>query len=164
MISFKDLAYYTKPNQRIWLYQFSRNLSEDQINHIDQTLLEFVATWSSHGQPLNASHAILEGHYILISVDENVFEASGCSIDACTHVLQKMNAAYELDLFNRLTIGIYKLGQLQFYTKSQVQEQLAKGSLSSEDLFVDLSISKGSELAYLLKPIHQSWFYTTRNG
>jgi len=164
MISFSELSHFIRPNQRIWLYQFERSLNEQQIKEIENTLQTFVTDWSSHGQALHAKYTLLEGHYILISVDENIFEASGCSIDKCTHVLQKINTEYSLDLFNRLIIGVYRLGRLNFYTKQVIQKQIAKGEISAEDLFVDLSISTGNALTHMLKPIHQSWFYSSRHA
>ena len=81
-----------------------------------------------------------------------------------THVLQKINTEYSLDLFNRLIIGVYRLGRLNFYTKQVIQKQIAKGEISAEDLFVDLSISTGNALTHMLKPIHQSWFYSSRHA
>ena len=80
MISFSELSHFIRPNQRIWLYQFERSLNEQQIKEIENTLQTFVTDWSSHGQALHAKYTLLEGHYILISVDENIFDTIDLSI------------------------------------------------------------------------------------
>jgi len=159
MLNFNQLSNFNKANQRIWLYQFASKLNTHQLSDIEESLKHFAENWNSHGQSLNAKTTILASHYLLISVDENTFEASGCSIDKCTHFLKEVNETYNLDLFNRLMIGIYKNESLLFFTKTELQEALANGVISSEDFFIDLSISKGQDLDHILKPVHQAWFY-----
>lgn len=161
MILFSELENYISPNCKLWIYQFKKDLSEIQLLEIDSSLTEFTKNWESHGQKLEATSLIIENHFILLAVNEVIFEASGCSIDKSVAVLKNIDYKFELDLFNRLNIAIQKKKKFDFYTAMEIQKKLSQGMISTEEKFVDLSISHSDQLPQILKPIHQSWFYKT---
>ena len=75
---------------RIWIYQAERKLDEDELKLVAHSATTFLTQWQAHGQDLQASFSIEYDQFLLISVDESISQASGCSIDASVHLIQAL--------------------------------------------------------------------------
>ena len=76
---------------RIWIYQSNRKFSDDEMNEIEHDVKAFVENWSAHGTGLEASYLLKYNRFIIFAVNQEVQQATGCSIDssatACGPVL-----------------------------------------------------------------------------
>lgn len=96
-------------DSKIWIFQSTRNFSETEITDIEKTLDDFMLEWNAHGNALTGAYAIPYDRFIVIAVDENMAQASGCSIDSMTRVIKALEEKYEFGLLNRMLVS-YKLG------------------------------------------------------
>src|SRR6476620_9218275 len=122
------------PDSRLWIYQSSRPLTEDEVTAIGKTLKEFCETWAAHGQPLRTSFDIRYNHFIILSADENHYGASGCSIDESVRVIKKIDAEFNLDLFNRSLVAFLIDGRVSIFPLTQLKEKSGSGVLKSDTL------------------------------
>ncbi|MDZ7899919.1 MAG: hypothetical protein U5N85_18080 [Arcicella sp.] len=86
---------------RVWVYQTDRNLSDAEAQYIQQTLDFQINNWAAHGAALVGAAAVLHNRFVIVSVDENHNQASGCSIDASTNWLKNLGADMNLNFFDR---------------------------------------------------------------
>ena len=86
---------------RVWLYTADRVLAQPEIQELGQALEAFLADWAAHGQSLQASWRLEGGRCLMIALDESSPEATGCSIDAKVHWLQKIGAQMGVDWMSR---------------------------------------------------------------
>ena len=117
---------------RIWVYQSSRELSENEVVEMSHKLERFIEEWTRHGDDLKGSFQIKYNHFIILAVDESFNQVSGCSIDASTHVFKNFEEEYQLELLNKLNtafkygehINVVSLGDFQKYVKeSKIQPE-----------------------------------------
>ncbi|MBY0244304.1 MAG: ABC transporter ATPase [Sphingobacteriaceae bacterium] len=111
------------PQSKVWIYQSSRKFSNIETNAIQNQLNIFVSQWQAHGQALKAKAEVLYGFFIVITVDETVSNATGCSIDASVKVLKEIEQTYNLDLFNRFNVA-YKIDDEVFVCSKEDFETL----------------------------------------
>ena len=90
---------------RVWVYQSSREFSENEVKEIGSKIEAFLINWRRHGDDLKASFKIKYNHFIIIAVDENFNEVSGCSIDASVNLMKQLEKEFSIDLTNRLNIA-----------------------------------------------------------
>ncbi len=90
---------------RIWIYQSDRMLNASEVNEIEVAGKYFVSEWTAHQQTLHSSFRVLHSLFLIVAVDENVNDASGCSIDKSVHFIRQMEQRFNLNLFNRLNVG-----------------------------------------------------------
>jgi len=122
-VNFDHLA----DSSKIWIYQSNREFTENEIQEINEMLEKFIGSWKRHGDDLRASYLIKYNQFIVLAVDEDHNEVSGCSVDASTHVFKQIEQTYQVDLFNKLNtafkdgenINIVSLADFQKYVKQQ---------------------------------------------
>ncbi len=123
LVNFDHLA----DSSKIWIYQSNREFTVNEIHEINEMLNRFIGSWKRHGDDLKASYLIKYNQFIILAVDEDHNEVSGCSVDASTHVFKQIEQTYQVDLFNKLNtafkdgenINIVSLADFQKYVKQQ---------------------------------------------
>jgi len=114
-------------SSKIWIYQSNREFTVNEIHEINEMLNRFIGSWKRHGDDLKASYLIKYNQFIILAVDEDHNEVSGCSVDASAHVFKQIEQTYQVDLFNKLNtafkdgenINIVSLADFQKYVKQQ---------------------------------------------
>lgn len=153
-VPFEELS----PSARVWVYQLDREINNLEKGMIEKEIRGFCDQWQAHGAPLKASFQIENNHFLILSVDENVASASGCSIDASVRVLREISNQLNLDFFNRSLVAFVVNEKVIVHPLANLKELFNKGTLSATDrTFNNLVGSKG-ELAKNWKiPVSQSW-------
>ena len=90
---------------RIWIYQSNREFSSEEVNVIKFNAKKFIENWTRHGDDLKGSFTIVYNRFIVIAVDENFANVSGCSIDASVRFIQQIQSELNVDLLNKLHIA-----------------------------------------------------------
>lgn len=95
---------------RIWIYQSNRKFSDDEIAEIENDLKAFVEDWSAHGTSLEASFIIQYNRFIILAVNQEVQQATGCSIDKSVEFIQALEQKYKVDLLDKMNVT-YRQGE-----------------------------------------------------
>ena len=86
---------------RIWIYQSDKKILDQDLIKIKTKLTEFLKNWTAHGDDLKSSFEIKYNRFLIIALNEKSTKASGCSIDACVHFIQKIEKDYGLNLLDK---------------------------------------------------------------
>lgn len=153
-MNYQDLA----DHSRVWIYQSSRILSDQEVSEIKRYGDQFIMNWAAHGKELQAAFEVFYKRFIVLFADESQVKASGCSIDASVHFIKKIQNAYQLDLFDRLNIT-YKIGnRIDSLRMNDFQQALTNRQLTSETIvFNNLVETKGEFVSQWEVPVKQSW-------
>ncbi|MBM3185160.1 MAG: hypothetical protein FJZ67_02580 [Bacteroidetes bacterium] len=89
---------------RVWLYLADRKLDSTELLLAEEKLQDFLSTWKAHGKSLNCNGTILFSQYLILSVDEDIESASGCSIDSSVRFVKMLGSELDVDFFNRLNV------------------------------------------------------------
>lgn len=122
-------------DSRIWVYQSDRKFSESEVIEIDESLKSFIESWSAHGQSLEASYLLKYERFIIISVNQDVQAASGCSIDASVLFIQSLEQKYNVDLLDRMNVT-FKTGEYIAYKTLIDFKKMAKAKSVSPSTIV----------------------------
>lgn len=114
-------------NSRVWIYQSNREFSEKEVDFITEKAIEFINNWTRHGDDLKGSFTIKYNQFLVLAVDENFNNVSGCSIDASVRFVQQLETALQLDLMNKMNvtfkdgnhINLVKLADFQQFAKNK---------------------------------------------
>ncbi|MEM6829280.1 MAG: hypothetical protein AAGA66_09620 [Bacteroidota bacterium] len=97
---------------RIWIYQAARKLEENELAFIEKVAETFLSQWQAHGQDLKSSFSLEYDQFLILAVDESFNQASGCSIDASVHLIQKLE--------EELHVSFTTNGQVAFFLNEKV--------------------------------------------
>jgi hypothetical protein len=130
---------------KVWVYQTSRILSETEINDITDYLSEQVANWESHGSPLQASFKFFYDKFLVLAVNTDLQEPSGCSIDSSTKWLKNIQQTLNIDFFDR-SIAYFENETLHFFPVLEAKKQVLTGKVSAETTLLNHQVNTLSDL------------------
>ena len=99
-VPFEDLP----EDSKIWIYPSNRKFSDDEMTEIDRDIKTFVENWSAHGTGLEASYLLKYNRFIIFAVNQDVQQATGCSIDSSVAFIQSLEQKYGVDLLDKMNV------------------------------------------------------------
>jgi hypothetical protein len=120
---------------RIWIYPSNRKFSDEEVSEIEKLLEEFLNNWSAHGSALEASFTIKYSRFIIIAINQEVHQATGCSIDSSVAFIQSLEQKYDVDLLDKMNVS-FKQGEFITYKPLLDFKKLAKDRSVSENTIV----------------------------
>ncbi|MFL2604762.1 MAG: ABC transporter ATPase [Flavobacteriaceae bacterium] len=103
-------------NSRVWIYSSNRKFIQKEIISIRKDLENFLSNWTSHNQNLETGFELRYDRFIIIAVNQEINNASGCSIDNCVRFIKKLENKYEVDLLDKMNV-IYKQDKHLYHKK-----------------------------------------------
>lgn len=114
-------------NSRVWIYQSERQFTIEEVEYICAKAILFIDNWTRHGDDLKGSFTIEYNQFLVLAVDENFNNVSGCSIDSSVRFIQELEKELKLDLMNKMNvsfkdgenINVIKLREFQEFVKEK---------------------------------------------
>ena len=122
-------------HSRVWVYQANRPLMGTEIEQINSFLKNEMNAWAAHGAPLNASFEIRFNQVVIVAVNEDVNEASGCSIDASTRWFKSLGEMLQVDFFDR-QIAKIQGEQISLIPIASIRDFILNANLLDEDYII----------------------------
>jgi predicted HTH domain antitoxin len=145
-------------NARVWVYLSSRKFTSNEVIELEGYLQSFVTQWTAHKQDLKASFQIYKNCAIILSVDESLNDASGCSIDASVRAIREIEAKYKVDLFNRNLVAYHNAGEMEVVSIDAFRELVSTGQVNDNTIVLNPLIEKKKEVETKFEvPLQNSW-------
>ncbi|WP_153195273.1 ABC transporter ATPase [Sphingobacterium faecium] len=141
-----------------WVYQSNRFFTDEEAILIQKRLADFAEGWKVHGEPLSAQAEVKFNLFIVLSVDEQIAAASGCSIDSSVRFLKTLEEDFNIQLFDRMYVA-YKIGdQLYAASRSEFEKLVKTGHIKDDTIVYDNTITSLASLDDKWEiPFGQSW-------
>jgi hypothetical protein len=140
LVSFDSLD----DSSKIWIYQSNREFSEQEVAEISNELENFIGAWKRHGEDLKASCQIKYNQFIVVAVDENYNEISGCSIDASVNLMKQFEQKFGIDLTNKLNISFKDNNNINVVSMADFQNYAKLQKITSKTIvFNNMITNKG---------------------
>lgn len=154
LIPFESLS----PNSRIWIYQSSRVLAPKEQSILLTETESFLRQWTAHGQTLQAGTQIFFDRFLIIGTNEEVNEASGCSIDKSVNFIKQLGDKFNIDFLDRSMIA-YKLDDIvNLVDFRNAKHLLIAGEIPDRAEIFNNSIQLKKELdSHWIQPLSVSW-------
>ena len=145
-------------NERIWIYTLSKELSNEQLVDFKNRCQSFVGSWTAHDVSLDASFELYQNRLLIFKVNEDKYNASGCSIDKQLRFVKELEQAFSIELLNRLLVAYDNNNQVQVVKASQIKDLLATNTITSNTLVFDNTINESDQLKTKWKqPLQSTW-------
>lgn len=145
-------------NARVWIYQSSREFSEDDKNHMSTELRHFTDGWVAHGKEIKSSFLIAKNRFLVLAADESHNMATGCSIDSSVALVQKLGQELGINFFDRTSIPYMDGGIVKTIPLQQVPVAIENGEIKEETLTFNNLVKDISEFQSAWEvPAHKSW-------
>jgi len=92
-------------HSRVWIYQSTREFSENEITPLRNKAEEFISEWTSHGKTMSACIEIFYNRFIIVCANETTASASGCGIDKSVKFIQQLENEFNVSLLDRMNVA-----------------------------------------------------------
>lgn len=145
-------------SSRVWVYQSNRMLNDAEVSEINKMAQHFVPGWDAHGALLAANITVFHNLFIVIFVDENVTQISGCAIDKSVGFIKRVEQLLNIQLFDRMAVAYKRDNQIETCSMNQLQELINKGIVNEHTLVFNNLVGTKKEFDNnWLIPISKSW-------
>ena len=145
-------------NSRVWIYQANRIFTQEEETAILQILNHFTSEWLAHGHALAAMAEVLHHQFIVLSVDEQVAGATGCSIDKSVNLMKEIEMKFNLNLFDRFRIAFKIDEEVINCSREEFEAMIKSGRVNQNTLVFNNLINSRHELQTAWEiPLKDSW-------
>ena len=145
-------------HSRIWVYQCNRELLENEISEIKKLAQKFVNEWTAHQQTLHASFELFYGIFLVLAVDENHNDASGCSIDKSVHFIRQVETQFNISLLDRFNIAFRRNEKVEVKSLGDFLKMSKDEKLNdSFPIFNNLLTTKADLRTKWEIPLNETW-------
>ncbi|GAB4249744.1 MAG: hypothetical protein Tsb0034_29080 [Ekhidna sp.] len=143
---------------RLWIYQCSRELSDEESAFVRQHTEQFLNQWQAHGQDLKAAYVLKYNRFLVISVDESFSQASGCSIDSSVHLISALERELGVSFMTTSQVAFMLEKGIQLFPFNQLKDQVNQKMIAPETKVFDNTVKNLSEFrSRWLVPSSQTW-------
>ena len=155
----KNLTEINYPiNSKIWIFSSNKPLNSNQTEIVSSILNKFFKNWTSHGKKLKSDFMILHNYFIIVLVDENLFKASGCSIDLLVKEIIKIEEKLNIELMDKLNVKYFQNEQIISVDVNTFKELIKKNVINHDTLVFNNTINNFGEFKSKWKiPAKDSW-------
>jgi hypothetical protein len=145
-------------NHRIWIYTLSKELTNEQLADFKIKCLEFVNSWTAHDVKLDATYELVNNRLLIFKVNEESYNASGCSIDKQVRFIKEQEQVLHIELLNRMLVAYEQNSELQITHQSKIKELVLSGDITKDTLIYDNTITSSNSLLLAWKvPLYKTW-------
>ena len=155
LVSFESLP----KNSRIWIFPSSEEIDFRTKVKIRERLVKFISDWTSHNKNIQASFELPYNRFIVIALNQNLQNASGCSIDALMNLIQILEKEFDLILLDRMNV-LYrdKSKNINYLTLKHFVKMVKSKSINSKTtVFNNLVTNKEEYMNSWEVPAIDSW-------
>ncbi len=145
---------------RIWIFQSDKKLDNKTIDLVLEKSNSFLESWTAHNNELHAGAAVMHNLFLILAVDENKNDASGCSIDKAFRFIQALEKELNLSLLNRMNVAVMNDGIISVLNVADLRGQIEKGEFSEAKIFNNLIQHKADLENKWVIPVKNSWLAT----
>ena len=153
-VPFKELSSQSK----VWIYQSDKKITKDAELKIKNKLKEFVENWTAHSQVLKSSFDIRYNFFIILSIDESLNKASGCSVDSLFRVIKEIEEICEISLLSRENLAFFIDDEVVVIELKNIKDEIKKGNINTQSIFFNNFANYIEELpTNWMIPIEKTW-------
>jgi hypothetical protein len=120
---------------RVWVYPSDRPFREEELTKLKEALNDFISSWTAHNQELEAGFDLPYNRFIILGLNQEKAQASGCSIDASVHFIQELEKAFKLSLLDKMNVT-FKQGEYLSHKTLEDFKKMAKERAISKSTIV----------------------------
>jgi len=154
LVEFNTLPEHSK----IWIYQSNRRFTEDEMEVVSAKTKVFLEQWAAHGTGLQAGFELKYERFIIIAVNQDEQNATGCSIDASVRFIQELEQELGVELLDKMNVAFKQGDFVNFKTLLDFKKMAKSGAIGKKTIvFNNLVTNIGEYNENWEVPAQESW-------
>lgn len=145
---------------RLWVFGSDRSPSPTETAHLLDRMESFLEEWTAHDRSLRAGIDWREHRFLLVGLDEEEGEASGCSIDALYDQVRRLGEELGVEMLDSGRVWLEdSQGRIRCLDRSDFGRLADAGEVGPETVVFDLTADRVAEVreGQWRRPAGDSW-------
>lgn len=144
---------------RIWIFPSNRILNTSEVKYINAKCVTFLQSWTAHKLDLDAAFSIIDNAFLIISVNEKITGASGCSIDKLHQFVKELGNELSLSFLDRLNVTLQvDNGDTCILPLKEVEKKIQKAEITGDTKVYDITLLNIEDLQTKFNvPLSTTW-------
>jgi hypothetical protein len=126
---------------RVWCFGASEPPADETVEELRATMEEFLESWTAHRANLRAGFDWLHDRFLVVAVDESDVVASGCSIDALTGAVRRLEQLSDVTLLDAAPIWYRdETGSIRRVARDEFRQLAEDGLVRPDTPVFDLTV------------------------
>ena len=153
-----DILSNLPDHSRVWIYTSDREFTKEEQSKIQETGNAFTQAWKVHGTAMEAGFAIMYNRFLILSVNEKVAGASGCSIDSSVGFMKNIETEFKVSVLDKLLLAYHsENNKIEVLPMFEFQKEMDNGGIHSQTMVFN-------NLVETLGDLRNSWEVTLENS
>lgn len=154
----KDFFQDFPAHSRVWIYQASQPFPANAASELQSTFDAFALQWTAHKKQLKAEIRLLHNYFLVIMVDEDYHQPSGCGIDASVHFVKDIGKKYGIELMDRMRVAYLQDGVVESCKVNEFVNRVQAKEFTPETVIINTLVQSKEELFHNFTiPAGESW-------
>lgn len=128
---------------RVWCFAASDALPDDAIDELRSSMEAFIERWTAHRAELRAGYDFVHDRFVVVAVDESRVGASGCSIDALTSEIRRLEDVAGVSLLDAAPVWYRDdAGEIHRVSRDGFRRLAADGRVGPDTMVFDLTVDR----------------------
>lgn len=126
---------------RVWCFGASSRPPDASVARLRESMAAFLNEWTAHRARLRAAFDWLHDRFLVVAVDESHVDASGCSIDALTDQIRRLEELAGVTLLDSSPVWYRDSdGDIRRVGRREFRELADRGEIGPETPVFDLTV------------------------
>jgi hypothetical protein len=154
LVAFEELP----ESARVWIYQSDKILESGEVDYISEQAMVFCKQWSAHNIPLRSAYKIIHNKFLVLAVDEQFNQASGCSIDSSINFIKTLESKLRINFFDRTEVAFLIDDTIYTTNLHSIKNKIIDGEIGPKTFTFNLQAQNIAEFQNnWLIPTENSW-------
>jgi len=128
---------------RVWVFGASERPAQEAVARLRDSMARFLERWTAHRAELRAGFDWLDDRFLVVAVDETGAGASGCSIDALTDQIRRLEDDAGVTLIDAAPVWYRDDdGEIRRVARDEFRHLAAGGEVGPRTRVFDLTIDR----------------------
>jgi len=132
-------------HSRIWIYQSNRRFTANELELVADKTKVFLEQWAAHGTGLQAGFELKYERFIVIAVNQDEQNATGCSIDASVRFIQDLEKELDIELLDKMNVAFKQGDFVNFKTLLDFKAMAKGGAIGKKTIVFNNLVTNISE-------------------
>jgi hypothetical protein len=142
---------------RVWTFVIGKPLGDEELAQLTQAGRTFVEHWTAHEKQLRGAFDVLGRRIVVVKVNEDLNQASGCSIDKLTRFMKMTESRFGVELLNRMNVAYREGDSIAVANANDVRGMIEAGRLKADTVVFNTAAANEDELSGWEKPLKDTW-------
>lgn len=156
LVDFEELP----GSARLWAFGSDRSPSPTETAHLLDRMETFLEEWTAHDRELRTGFDWREHRFLLIGLDEEHGDASGCSIDALHRQVQSLEEELGTEMLDAGRVWLEdSRGRIRSLDRPAFERLAEAGEVGPETVVFDLTVDRVADVreGRWRRPAGESW-------